>query len=57
MYNGPGNIALENANKLKAGWYSRTVLQLSALDKKVPDEERIKAVVEIKKWDRSKKNK
>lgn len=57
VYNGPGDIALENANKLKSGWYSRTVLQLSALDKMVPDEERIKEVVEIKKWDRSKKNK
>lgn len=56
VYNGPGDIVLENRKKLKNGWYSRTVLQLSILDKMVPDEKRIKQVVEIEKWDKSKRN-
>ena len=57
VYNGPGDLALRNRTKLKAGWYNRSILQLSELDKTIRKEERIKSIVEIKKWDRSKKNK
>lgn len=56
VYNGPGDIALANRKKLKNGWYSRTVIQLSELDKMVPDERRIKQVVEIEKWDKNNRN-
>ena len=57
VYNGPGEVALQNRKKLKSGWYNRSVLQLSSLNETIPDEKRIKQVVEIEKWDKSKKNK
>ncbi len=57
VYNGPGDVALKNRKKLKSGWYNRSILQLSELGKTISEEERIKPVVEIEKWDKSKRNK
>ena len=56
VYNGPGNVVLANANKTGNGWYNRSVLRLSKLDKTIPDEERIDSVVEIEKWSADKRN-
>ena len=56
VYNGPGDVALRNRKKLKSGWYNRSILQLSELDKTIPEEERIEYTVEIEKWDKSKRN-
>ncbi len=57
IYNGPGDVALRNRKKSNALWYNRSVLQLSKLDETIPEEKRIKPVVEIEKWDKSKRNK
>ncbi len=57
VYNGPGDVVLRNRTKVNAVWYNRSVLQLSALDKTIPEEKRIKPLIEMEKWDKSKRNK
>lgn len=56
VYNGPGKVILNGANKTKNGWYSRTLNKLYDYNKEVNDKDRIQTVQPIHKWEKGMKN-
>ena len=55
VYNGPGDF-LKECKRTKNGWYTRQLTMLSELDKTIKDENRIKRIKHIDKWNKSIRN-
>ena len=49
VYNGPC-AWLENCKPTKNGWYTRSLINLSKENQKIPDEKRLQPYFNIKKW-------
>ena len=53
--NGPCDW-LKNCKRTKYGWYTRSLISLYAENKKIIDDDRLTANVEVRKWNRTIRN-
>ena len=56
VYNGPGRIVVEGTKPTKSGWYNRSLVRLSKLDKELEGDDRLAQVNTIDKWSPSIRN-
>lgn len=55
VYNGPGSLVLNDAQRTKNGWYNRSLSKLSNINQSVGNQ-RIEAVIHIDKWNKNIRN-